>query len=294
MWSHQLSPLLKIRCKSIFEWKYWFELLCFLKEHSKGPISARQALLPGSFTRFYPSPQGFFCFLQVAWVTYPVLPSTAHKACLLQFGGLHSTATAVLGSHSMVHLQNFGVFYCNWFVLTPVSSHRLFSCGKLSHFLQDPFNPLVLLMHFHQWPLLASQCSALDALHNPFMSSKPHGWLLQYHVWLAAWDTTLATSEYKLHVLMLRKYFLEVFTPLMLTSYTSITAKFAAPATQHQLFQQSNAFTLVVLVSYWPYLIPQLQLTRHHRFFIQLSKVLLYSSPKHGEIYHHNISQSWY
>lgn len=71
-------------------------------------------------------------------------------------------------------------------------------------------------------------------------------------------------------------------------------AKFAAPATQHQLFQQSNAFTLVVLVSYWPYLIPQLQLTRHHRFFIQLSKVLLYSSPKHGEIYHHNISQSWY
>ena len=121
MRSHQLSPLLKIRCKSIFEWKYWFELLCFLKEHSKGPISARQALLPGSFTRFYPGPQGFFCFLQVAWVTYPVLPSTAHKACLLQFGGLHSTATAVLGSHSMVHLQNFGVFYCNWAVLSPLA-----------------------------------------------------------------------------------------------------------------------------------------------------------------------------
>lgn len=91
-------------------------------------------------------------------VTSLALPSATHTACLLGSGWLHSTAVADFGGHPMVLASpKCWVFCYNWAAHSPLlgSLHGAkpqLLCMTLSVLSLQ----LLLWLHLHQWPLLAS------------------------------------------------------------------------------------------------------------------------------------------
>lgn len=143
------------------------------------------------------------CFPCKRQVSYSGSKQTPEEAVMKEELRLPNSNSRLPGTPmSYGHLQNTGIFSCNWAALSLVGPHH----GAKPQFLcMTPLIlgfQLLLKLYLCQWPPDLSQHQPSAALRDSCMPSKsvPLGWLLHYQVGLPAWGTALATSGHSFYV----------------------------------------------------------------------------------------------